>query len=492
LLVHPNGAKIIYQDLYKTHSAFEPPIWCGLIANHLRVNGINVQILDCEVEGLSANEAATIIKNINAKLTVLVIYGQQPSASAQNMQGAHDLLEELNWSVKTLLVGLYPSAVSRKCLIDEKVDFVCQGEGPKTISALWQTDLMSENQLSKVPGLWFRNKQQILFTKPEPPISQNNLSNELPGIAWDLLPMKKYRTSNWHALSNNNQKQPFASIYTSLGCPYACNFCCINAPFGNNNVENSFGKPSYRYWDSDFVINELEVIADLGITNLKIADELFVLKKEHYINLCNKIIEKNFNFNIWAYSRINTIDEGHLETLKRAGVNWLALGIESGDTQVRKGSVKGTFKDVDIVKTVRQIQNAGINVIGNFIFGLPDDTIDTMQITLDLAKELNCEFANFYSAMAYPGSSLYLQGIKNNWRLPQTYSAFSQHSYDCTPLDSKFCKAEEILKFRDFAFNEYFTNQTYLDMIKNKFGIQSYEEIKTMTNIKLKRKILGD
>lgn len=66
--------------------------------------------------------------------------------------------------------------------------------------------------------------------------------------------MKQYRTSNWHALSNNNQKQPFAALYTSLGCIYACEFCCINSPFGNANVENGFGKPTFRYWNVDFMI----------------------------------------------------------------------------------------------------------------------------------------------------------------------------------------------------------------------------------------------
>ena len=60
----------------------------------------------------------------------------------------------------------------------------------------------------------------------------------------------------------------------------------------------------------------------------------------------------------------------------------------------------------------RKIKAAGINIIGNYIFGLPEDTAETMQETLDLALDLNCEFANFYSAMAYPGSPLYEQALR--------------------------------------------------------------------------------
>lgn len=236
LFVQGNASKKIYQDLSRDYSAKEVPHWSGMLAQHCRLKGYSVQILDCEAEDITAQDGAKLIKDINAKLVVFPVFGQQPSASTQNMQGVHEILEELEWSCKTLLIGLYPSANSRKCLIDEKCSFVCQGEGPRTIISLIQTDLKSIDQLEKVPGLWFRNENYkkgilsiagqesgmdgICFTKPEPIISQEQLHIELPGTAWDLLPMKKYRTSNWHALSNNNDRQPFAAIYTSLGCPY--------------------------------------------------------------------------------------------------------------------------------------------------------------------------------------------------------------------------------------------------------------------------------
>ena len=73
---------------------------------------------------------------------------------------------------------------------------------------------------------------------------------------------------------------------------------------------------------------------------------------------------------------------------------------------------------------MEKIQGHGIIVIANYIFGLPEDNFETMQDTLDLANDLNCEFANFYSAMAYPGSKLYLDALKENWELPNTYVGF--------------------------------------------------------------------
>ena len=205
LFVHPNASKKIYQGLSTSLSAIEPPIWAALLANHVRAKGYHdVSILDCEAENLSPEEVANKVEDFDAKLTVFVVYGQQPSASSQNMQGVHDCLEIIkqnNPKRKVLLTGLYPSAVSRKTMIDEKTDFVCQGEGPRTITALMQVSNLEEpTQLEKVPGLWYRDEGHIKFTKPAALISQDELHIELPGMAWDLLPMDKYRTSNWHAI----------------------------------------------------------------------------------------------------------------------------------------------------------------------------------------------------------------------------------------------------------------------------------------------------
>jgi len=495
LFVHPNASKKIYQDLSKDFSAVEPPIWAALLANHVRAKGYSAAILDCEAEHLTAEESAKKVDEYKSKLVVIVVYGQQPSASTQNMQGAHDLLEVLSDSYannKTLLTGLHPSAISRLTMSQEKVDFVCQGEGPYTITGLLESNMEDVSQLKKIPGLWYRENGQVKFTLPAAIIPQEKLQEELPGMAWDLLPMDKYRTSNWHAMSNNNDRTPFASLYTSLGCPFKCSFCCINAPFGNNNVENSFGKPSFRYWDTDFILKEFDHINSLGIKNIKIADEMFVFNRKHFLSVCEKIIDRGYDFNIWAYARIDTVKESYLETLKKAGINWLALGIESGNKVVRKDVVKGKFTEVNIKDLVRKVQDAGINVIGNYIFGLPEDNHDTMQETLDLAIDLNCEFANLYSTMAYPGSKLYLEAQQNNWELPESYVGYSQHAYETKPLSTKYLSAAEVVAFRDKAFDVYYSNDRYLNFIKEKFGKDTYQNIKNMTQYKLKRAILGD
>ena len=114
---------------------------------------------------------------------------------------------------------------------------------------------------------------------------------------------------------------------------------------------------------------------------------MFVLNEQHVMGICDLLIERNYDLNIWAYARIDTVKDRYLEKLKRAGFNWLALGIESGSKFVRDGVEKGSFNEKDILQTTNRIKEHGIYIIANYIFGLPDDTRERMQETLNLASK---------------------------------------------------------------------------------------------------------
>jgi radical SAM superfamily enzyme YgiQ (UPF0313 family) len=483
LIICPNDREAIYQNLSIKLAAVEPPIWAALIANYLRHQGYGVAVIDAEGELLTINDTVAKIAEYDPRLVVIVVYGQHPSASTQTMYAAGQLCDRIKENqpqYKILLVGGHVSALPERTLEEEKADFVCQGEGPYTIAAMLEINMADPGCLTKVPGLWYRDEGKPVFSGPAPLITQEKLATELPGMAFDLLPMSSYRAHNWHCFGNINERQPYASLYTSLGCPFHCSFCCINAPFG---------KPGLRCWEPEFVIQQFDLLAQkYNVKNIKIADEMFVLNEKHFLTVCQLLKERDYGFNIWAYSRIDTVKPRHLDALKAAGINWLALGIESGSKYVRDGVAKGRFNQHDIKTTVQSIKDAGINIIGNYIFGLPDDNQETMQETLDLAMELNCETANFYCAMAYPGSALYQYAVANNWELPDSWLGYAQYSYETLPLRTNYLTAGEVLTFRDAAWHQYFSNPAYLELIKDKFGVETYNHIFEMTTHKLKRK----
>lgn len=483
LLVNPGSTRHVYQDLAKDFSAIEPPSLAALFATYLRNKGLSVDILDAPAFNISPETVAEkIATNIQPTLVVMVVYGFQPSASTQNMTAASQTAKAIkaaNPKLPILMTGTHPAALPERTLREEAVDFVCDREGPETILQTVHALKSGRTSFEGIPSLWFRLNGQIASNPPGE--LMEDLDNEMPNGAWDLLPMDRYRAHNWHAFDHIHARSPYVSLHTSLGCPYKCSFCCINAPFG---------KPSYRMWSPEVVVKDIDhLVKTYGVKNIKFVDEMFVLNPSHVMGICDLLIERNYDLNIWAYARVDTVKDAFLEKLRAAGFRWLALGIESGSKHVRDGVEKGRFGTEEILKVVKKIQDAGIYVIGNYIFGLPDDDHKSMQETLELALEANCEFANFYSAMAYPGSKLYELASKSGWDLPDSWIGYSQHSFETHPLRTEHISSAEVLKFRDDAFHAYFSDPRYLNMVQEKFGDAVVQNMREMTEIRLKRKL---
>lgn len=486
-LVKTFNSGLVYQSIQE-FAAVEVPVWSALMADYLRKRKYSVIILDAEASRLTLEETAQRIEEIGALLTVFVVYGHQPSASSQLMPdtvSVHDILKSSAPFMKTLLVGTHPSALPAETLVETRSDFVCTGEGPVTVSGLVDIIKFNGSYFQEVGSLCYREENEIRITKSA---SLADLDADLSTAAWDLLPMSAYKAHNWHCFGHINERRPYASLYTSLGCPFKCSFCCINAPFGKSTI---------RYLNPEHVIKEIDILVnDYGVKNIKIPDEMFVLHKNHVISICDLIIERKYDLNIWAYARIDTVQDIFLEKLKLAGFNWLALGIESGSEYVRNGALK-QIDENDIRDTVRKIQSHGINVCANYIYGLPDDTYESMEQTMQMAIELNAEWANFYCAMAYPGSPLHSFAKSNNIELPEGstgpgWIGYSQHAYETFPLRNEHLSRSDIIKFRDESHIRYFERTEYLEMLETKFGTDTRSHVEKMNSVKLSRKFIDE
>lgn len=247
-----------------------------------------------------------------------------------------------------------------------------------------------------------------------------------------------------------------------------------------------------RFWSPEWVLKQFQLLAQLGVSTIRISDEMFFLNKKYYKPILSNLANFDLGLNMWAYSRVDSVREDALELFKSAGVNWLALGIEAGNQGVRQEVSKGTFKEINIRDVCKSVRDNDINIISNYIFGFPEDNHQTMQETLDLALELNTEMANMYPCQALPGSPMFLKAKRKGQDLPQTYAEFAFLSFETKPLATKYVSAAEVLRFRDEAWQTYFTNSNYLELVESKFGGTERQNIEVMSRIRLKRKLLGD
>jgi radical SAM superfamily enzyme YgiQ (UPF0313 family) len=250
-----------------------------------------------------------------------------------------------------------------------------------------------------------------------------------------------------------------------------------------------------RFWSPDFVLDQFDQLNSMGVRTIRIVDEMFLLTRKYYVPICEGLAERPYSkdLQMWAYSRVDTVTNPELLSLVRsAGIKWLCLGIESASREVRLEVSKGKFEDVDIKRVIEQVHAADIDVMANYIVGLPTDSKESMEATQQLSEELCTSGWNMYAAMALPGSELYRVALDKGYPLPQDYVGYSFHSYETQPMPTDVLSAGEVLSFRDEAFQRYHTNPSFLGKIEERFGPLAKENIKSMTGVKLKRRLLEE
>jgi len=500
LFINADSSTQAYQKLAETYAAIEPPTWSLLLAQSCRAKGYGVAILDCTAERLSHDQAVRRIAEMKPRLVCFVVYGQNPNSGTTNMIGnteCCELLKQHQPDQVTCFVGSHSSALPNEVLALPYVDLVLLNEGVYALHNLLASDLRT--QLENIKGIGHKTHGTPQLNTPERVVPQDRMDIDLPGYAWDLLPYREkpldlYRAHFWHAEFNHDLRTPFAAIYTSLGCKFKCDFCMINIV---NRVDNTDGIVSanstgMRFWSPELMLAEYDKLAELGVKTVRISDEMFFLNKRYFEPLLKGLIERDQQFRMWAYSRVDTVQSAYLDMFKKAGIGWLALGIEAGNQVVRQEVSKGSFKEVNIREVCKTVHDHGLEIISNYIFGFPDDTQETMQQTLNLALELNTAMANIYPCQALPGSPLYYEAKRNGWELPSTYGGYAFLSYDSQPLPTKHCSAAEVLRFRDESWQTYFSRPEFLDQVERKFGRPQRENVQAMASIKLKRQLLGD
>lgn len=301
---------------------------------------------------------------------------------------------------------------------------------------------------------------------------------------WDGFDLTNYDCHNWHGWGVP-KRYPYGTLASSVSCPYNCDFC---------NIKNYYNT-KFGFRDLALVKAELTTLYNQGVRNIKMMDELFVVNGERLLEFCGMLQDTGYDdLNIWGYARLDCLMKMDWQESwsipKHYGINWLCLGIESGNRTIRAANGKGDYSNDKVITLVKTLHDHGIAVLGNFMFGFPDDTASTMQETLDLATTLNCEYSNFYCVVPYPGTETELYAKRQGWEFPPNPSAYSQYAYDFQPLPTHTLTAGEVLTFRDNAWQQYHTSATYLSMMKEKFGGGVEADITAMTKIPLERELL--
>lgn len=411
------------------------------VYNHIKK--IPCESIHMEADDYTIEKVLGRIANDKPEEVGIICSGSNPSASTMTMVGATELCKTIKERfplLKMFIWGGHPTVLPERTKLETGVDRVIIGD-----------DFGVEPKF-------------------------------IPTVNWDKIDPTKYRAHNWHCFGDLENRTPYAAIWTTLGCPYQCEFCCIN---------NVFEKRVYKFRDMKDVLDEVDyLVTKFGVKNLKIMDELFVSNNHKRLEeFCNGVISKGYKLNMWAFARTDTVNPKVLEMLKKAGVNWLAYGFESVSQSIVSDQRKGT-KVSEYEKVIQWTRDAGINIIADFIAGFWDDNYTTLQETYDFMCKHNFEFINLYPLFAYPGTPLYDRYLKDGIiEEAKSWDEFSLYGNECKPCKTKHLTASEVLKWRDDKYVEYYRRPEYLDLMEKKFGIDTREHIERMASLHLERKL---
>ena len=412
------------------------PLGLGYIASFIRQSGHHVRLYDPEAEDISLESLYCQIENFQPDLIgITSVSSNYPNALAM-VQG----IRKKGMNVKMVYGGVHASAIPERVLADAPgIDVVVVGEGEHTVLELLENMEKGKPNLSEIKGICYRKNGETQRT-PKRPFHVN--VDEFPFPARDLLDLSNYRL---HAHFDRGVKS--ATILSSRGCPSSCTFCANLLTMGRR----------FRPHSPDYSIKEIKhLINDYGITHFHIVDDLFLADKERARQICQRIIDEKLNIQWFIFGRVDNIDLEILRIMKKAGCFYILFGIESGDEEILKKMGKNVTLD-QCRRATELCDEVGIMVLNSFIIGNDGETHESVQRTINFAKELKSVFAAFSLMVPFVGTPIFNKYYKDmvndihNWQdwssIADQFSVEPKH----TVLSNK-----ELLQYTNKAYIAYY------------------------------------
>ncbi len=421
------------------------PVWLLYATGVLEAAGHYVRLIDSCAYEYDKERTYEIIREFSPELTVV-------NTSTPSIYNDIEIAAEIKKIISNcfvVLVGTHPTALPEETLnLNKAVDAIARREYEYTLRDLAQT-LENKDDLKIVLGLTYRDKNKIISNPERPFIDNLDELSFISEVIKKHLDVKKY----FFAAA----EYPMIMIFTGRGCPNRCFYCIYPQVF--------HGREKYRLRSAENVVAEFEYIIENfpEVKEVGIEDDTFTADLKRVKQICHLLIEKKINQKVkwWVNARVN-LDLDAMKLMKEAGCRLLIAGFESGNQQVLNGMKKG-IKVNQSFAFVKNSQKAGLLVHGCFMVGNPGETAATMRETLNFAKKLNTDTAQFFPLMVYPGAEAYFWAKKNNYITTSDFSQWitEEGLHNCV-ISTDGLTSQDLVDFCNKARKEYYLRPRYI------------------------------
>ena len=399
------------------------PVWLAYPAGMLEGS----RLLDASPHKVTPEETVRIARDYEFVVLFTSTAGFESDLRlAREMRGA-------NPGLKVAFVGPHVQVQPDASLkASEDIDFIVRGEFDHSV-----VEFARGQPLRTIAGASYRQNGTIVHNPERAPLHTEQL---------DALPFATEVYSRNLTIENYNVPfllHPYVSFYTSRGCPALCTFCLWPQTLSGH---------TWRVRSVDNVVQEVKQALALfpQAKEFFFDDDTFNIRKDRILELCERFKPLNFRWSCTA--RVHS-DYETLKAMRDAGARLFIVGFESGDDQILKNIKKGAT--VEMARTfAKNCRKLGIRVHGDFIIGLPGETKETIQKTIDVAKELDSETIQVSIAHAYPGTELHQQLERNH--IPVNLLMADSHGHQLPHIEYPKLTRQEMMSAVNRFYDEYY------------------------------------
>jgi radical SAM superfamily enzyme YgiQ (UPF0313 family) len=423
------------------------PLWLSYATGFLQKKGFEVNLIDSPAEGYGLPKTLELAKAFNPAL--VIIDTSTPSIDSDAVV-AGEIKKSLP-DVFLVIVGTHVSATTDETLAKYPwLSAIARHEYDETIldvaHMLSQSPRPDADRLKKIKGLSFRLNGKIFHNPERPFITDLDQFPFVSEVYKRFLKVENY----FYSIT----RYPEITIVTGRGCPHHCTYCVYpQVMYGHQ----------YRHRSPENVVAEFVYIKDNfpQVKEVFIEDDTFTVNRAYCRKVCELLKKQNVNLPWTANSRAD-IDYGTLRIMKEAGCRLLCIGVESGNQQILDG-INKRLQLSQVREFMENARKAKILVHACFMVGNPGETKKTMKETLDFAKKLKPDTAQFFPLMVYPGTKAFEWAKKHGYLTTTEYSQWLTQDglHNCivsTPVVSN----QELVAFCDQARKSFYLRPSYI------------------------------
>lgn len=430
LLINPPAENLIRESLptvVEDCTGVYPPLGLLYIAAYAEsLSGCRLQLLDCQAEHCSHKELASIVRSFAPDIVGI----QAMTFTMVDVLKVAETIKIVAPRAIVVVGGPHPTIYPRETVSLAPVDVVVYGEGEFAFRAILERRERGES-LDGIPSV---------MTKEAAKCADLDISLQyIPDLNTLKMPSR-------HLLHLSRYYSPFVrsrrvtTMMSSRGCPYRCTFCDrpqMGKVFRKRSARNVFEEMSY-------------CVKELGIGEIIFYDDTFTIDQGRVLELCDILEHEKLPVQWDIRARVDTVTPEMIRRLRRAGCVRIHYGVETGSTRIQKAIKKNL--NLDQVKEVFSMtRREGIETLGYFMIGLPSETREDVEMSLDLLLALEMDFAHIAVFTPYPGTEIYKQAMVDG-----IYKTDYWREFACNPSPG----------FMPKFWNEHFSDVQLYELLK--------------------------